>query len=165
MKAYRWLLPKVEGIFDDLKGSYTFTTLHMFLGYRKIRRAEECKEITTFVSRFGTFKLEVMLLVLMKAPFTLQRIIDYVMKGIQFARVYLDNVFSVPNLMQKHIDHLTVFSKAVWEAGMKQKITKCAFSVAIVKFHGHFVEKRGIRVDEAKIDTIKSAPSLPSPWS
>ena len=60
MKAHRWPLPKIEELFDGLRGSKVFMALYFFTGYWKVCLSEECQEIMTFVCPFGTFQFEVM---------------------------------------------------------------------------------------------------------
>ena len=60
MKAERWPLPKIEEILDDLEGSAYFTSLDFFSSYWQTRIAQQCKKMTTFVCRYGTYKFEVM---------------------------------------------------------------------------------------------------------
>lgn len=59
----------------------------------------------------------------MNASSIFQRVMDYVLKEIPFARVYLIDFFIFSNSIKKHIDYPTVFFKAVTEAGLKLKIT------------------------------------------
>ena len=92
MKPDRWPIPRIQEIFDDLEGSVVFSTLDLFSGYWQVRMANECKEFTTFVCRFGTFKFEVMPFGLMNAPSTFQRMMDVILAGLKFVRVYLDDV-------------------------------------------------------------------------
>lgn len=50
----RWPLPKIDEIFDDIKGSKYFSALELFSAYWKIRMAEHCKKVATFMSRYRT---------------------------------------------------------------------------------------------------------------
>lgn len=47
------------------------------------------------------------------------------LKDIFFARVFLDDVVMFSNSIEEHIDHLNVVFKAVGEAVITLKITKC----------------------------------------
>ena len=76
MKADRWLLAKIEQIFDDLEGSAYFDSLDLFSGYWKIRMAQHCKEMTTFACSYETCKVEFMPFGLMNVPSTFQRMMD-----------------------------------------------------------------------------------------
>ena len=81
MKAYRWPLPKIQEIFDDLSGSQFFRTFDRFSGYWQDRMDESCIEKTTFICRFGTFQFGVMQFGLMNAPSTFQRMMDFIFRS------------------------------------------------------------------------------------
>ena len=92
MKADRWPLPKIDEIFDDLEGSAYFTSLDLFSGYWKIQMAQQCKEMTTFVCRYGMYKFEVMPFGLMNAPSKFQRMMDTIVRGLPPVRANHDDV-------------------------------------------------------------------------
>lgn len=60
MKPDRWRLPKFEELFDELSGAKFITTPELYTGYWHVKIAENCKVRTTFVSRYGTSKFELM---------------------------------------------------------------------------------------------------------
>ena len=119
MKPDKWPLPKIEGIFDDLEGSKVFSTLDLFSGYWQVRMAEECKEKTTFVCRYGTFQFELMLFGLTNAPSTFQRMMDYVFPDIPFVHVYLDDVVVFSDSMSSHVEHLLQVFEVIAKSGLK----------------------------------------------
>ena len=98
MKADRWPLPKIEEIIDDLKGSAYFSSQNLFSGYWQIRMAQKCKEMTTFVRRYGTYKFEVMPFGLMNAPSTFQRMMDAIFRGVPFFVCTLMTLWCSPRL-------------------------------------------------------------------
>lgn len=79
----------------------------------------------------------------MNAPSTFQRILDYVLKDVTMARVYLNDIVIFSNSMEEHIDHLTAIFNA---AGLKLKNTKRVFAVKGVRFLGHSVDKIGVGI-------------------
>ena len=157
MKADRWPLPRIEEIFDDLQGCSVFTTLDLFSGYWQVRMAEACKEMTTFVTRYGTFQFEVMPFGLMNAPSTFQRMMDVVLQGLPFARVYIDDVVVFSRSAQEHMGHLKEIFQRLQNCGLKVKLSKCYFAQSRVHLLGHQVDAEGIRVDEEKIMAIRNA--------
>ena len=159
MKADRCSLPKIEEIFDDLEGSAYFTSLDLFSGYWQIRMAQQCKEMTTFVCCYGTYKFEVMPFGLMNAPSTLQRIMDTIVRGLPFVRVYLDDVFVFSKTLEEHLRHLQQVFDVIDEAGLKLNLSKCSLAQAEIKLLGHVVDKRGIVVDPSKVEVIRNAPT------
>ena len=158
MKPDKWPLPKIEEIFDDLEGGKVFSTLDLFSGYWQVRMAEECKEKTTFVCRYGTFKFEVMPFGLMNAPSTFQRMMDYVFRDLPFVRVYLDDVVVFSYSMSAHVEHLLQVFQVIAKSGLKLKIEKCAFAQSQTKPLGHVVGNEGIAVDQEKISAIVNTP-------
>lgn len=97
MKADRWPIPKIQEIFDDLHGANIFSTLDLFSGYWKVKMFEDCREKTTFVWNYGTYQFEAMQFGLMNAPSTFQRMMVRVLTGLEFVRVYLDDVLCFQN--------------------------------------------------------------------
>ena len=77
----------MEEIFDDLEEANVFSTLDHFTRYWQVRMADQCKEVTTFVCRYGTFKFEVMPFGLMNDPSTFQRMMDLIFRNCPFVRV------------------------------------------------------------------------------
>ena len=158
MKADRWPLPRIEEIFDDLRGSTVFTTLDLFTGYWQVKMSETCKEMTTFVTRYGTFQFEVMPFGLMNAPSTFQRMMDVVLKGLEFVRVYIDDIVVFSKSMDDHISHLTDVFARLSDHNLKVKLSKCHFAQPQVKLLGHVINADGIHVDKDKIAVIKESP-------
>ena len=76
MKPDRWPLPRIQEIFEDLAEGKLLTTLGLFSGYWQILLANDCREKTTFVCRYGTYQFIVMPFCLMNAPATFQRMME-----------------------------------------------------------------------------------------
>ena len=158
MKADRWPLPKIEEIFDDLEGSAYVTSLDLFSGYWQIRMAQQCKEMTTFVCRYGTYKFEVIPFGLLNAPSIFQRMMDTIVRGLPFVRVYLDDVVIFSKTLEKHLGHPQQVFDVIEEAGLKLKLSNCIFAQAKIKWLEHVVDKSGIAVDPSKVEVIRNAP-------
>ena len=158
MKADRYPIPNIEEILEELKGHKYFTTLDLFSGYWQIRVAEELKEVTTFTCKLGTFCFEVMPFGLMNAPATFQRMMNEVLKGLSFVRVYLDDVVIFSNTEREHLDHVLTVLERLAEYNLKIKVTKCDFFQEQLELLGHIVSENGIEVDPEKIAKINNVP-------
>ena len=159
MKADRWPLPRIEEIFDDLQGSTVFTTLDLFSGYWQVKMEETSKEMTSFVTRYGTYQFEVMPFGLMNAPATFQRMMDFVLQDIPFVRVYIDDVVIFSKSLEEHVTHLKEVMGRISENGLKIKLSKCFFAQPKIRLLGHVVDKDGIHVDDDKVVAIKDTPT------
>ena len=158
IKPSRWPIPHIEEIFDELRGSHVFTTLDLFSGYWQIKMEESQKDITTFATRWGNFRFEVMPMGLINAPSTFQRMMDEILKDIPFARAYLDDVVVFSTSMEQHLEHLSVVLRHLAGHELRLRITKCFFCQDSVELLGHIVSAEGIRTDPKKVQAVKDAP-------
>ena len=161
MKADSWPLPKIEELFDELRGSHFFTTLDLFSRYWQVLMENYCKEKTTFIYRFGTFQFEVMPFVLMNAPSTFQRMMDFVFRTFDYVQVYLDDVIIDPSTISEQKKHLLGVIKVISNHRLKLKVEKCSFAQFRVRLLGHIVGRDGVSVDPKKVAAIQNV-HLPS---
>lgn len=124
IKPVRWPISHIEEIFDELNGSRIFTTLDLFQGYWKVKMAEAVKEVTTFVTRYGTFRLEVMPFGLINAPSNFQRMMDEMLMNLPFAHAHLDDVIVHSHTMRKHLKHLSIFFDLIAEHQLCLRVFK-----------------------------------------
>ena len=159
IKPSRWPIPHIEEIFDDLRGAVIFTTLDLFSGYWQIQMEESHKDITTFTTRFGNFRFEVMPMGLINAPSTFQKMMDGLLKDIPFARAYLDDVVIFSASLEDHLEHLQVVLTLLAGFNLRLRVAKCFFAQPQVELLGHIVDKEGVHTDPKKIKAIKEAPT------
>lgn len=124
MKAILCTIPNQEEILDDLEVSVFFSTLFLFSGYCQIHVMESSKEYSTFVGMFETYQFEVRPFGLFHAPSTFERVIEYVLSGLPFLRVYLDDVVIFSNTIEEHQEHVKTVIQLVTANGLKRKIGK-----------------------------------------
>lgn len=92
MKADFWPIPMIEEIFDELGGAEYFSILELFTGYWQILICQCCREKPTFLTRYVTYGFLFMPFLLMNVLSTFQWMMDELLKGLDFVRVYLDDV-------------------------------------------------------------------------
>uniref|UniRef100_A0A2N9I313 Integrase catalytic domain-containing protein n=1 Tax=Fagus sylvatica TaxID=28930 RepID=A0A2N9I313_FAGSY len=114
-----------------------FSFMDGFSGYNQIKMAEEDKSKTAFVTHWGTFVYDVMPFGLKNAGATYQRAMvtlfhDMIHHEIE---VYVDDMIA------------------------KLNPNKCAFGVTSGKLLGFIVSGRGIEIDPAKVQAIRSMPA------
>lgn len=160
MKSDRWPLPRIDEIFDDLHGCTLFTTLDLFSGYSvEVRMADACKEMTTFVTKYGTYQFEVIPFGLMNAPSTFQRMMDTVLQGLSFVRVFIDEVVVFSRSIEDHIIHVRTVFRRLEKCNLKVKLAKCFIAQQQILLLGHIIDGNGVRVDDDKIAVIRGTPN------
>lgn len=156
-KADRFPLLKILELFYGLAKGVFFSRLDFFSGYMQIRVKECCKEKTTFVCRFGTYKFEVMQFGLMNAPSTFQRMIDNLPRKLPFFRVYLDDVVVFSSDIHRHMQYIKEDIELVAGHGLKIRLSKSEFAKMKVTLLGHVIDSHDVRVYPRKVDVIQNA--------
>jgi hypothetical protein len=77
-KKDRYPLPLVDELMQRLGKAKVFTKLDIRQGFHRIRMSPEAEDLTTFRTRYGTFKYKVMPFGLTNGPATFQRFVNEV---------------------------------------------------------------------------------------
>ena len=118
--------------------------------------SNEDEDLTTFRTRFGSYKYRVMLFGLTNGPATFQHYIndtlfDYLNV---FCTAYIDDIWIYSQHAKEHEIHVRKILERLRQAGLQVDIKKCEFSVTETKFLGMIVGVNGIRMDPEKIQAI-----------
>ncbi|VDI15382.1 Hypothetical predicted protein [Mytilus galloprovincialis] len=150
-------LPNIEECLDTLAGASVFSTLDLQSGYHKIEVAPEDRCKTAFTTRYGLFEYTRMPFGLCGAPGTFQRVMELVLRGLQWEMVliYLDDVIIASPDFESHISHLTHVFERFSDHGLKLKPIKCKLFEKRVLFLGHYFSARGIETNSGLTDTVK----------
>ncbi|GJV55351.1 putative reverse transcriptase domain-containing protein [Tanacetum coccineum] len=139
----RYLLPRIDDLFDQLQGSSVYSKIDLRSGYHQLRVREEDISKTAFRTRYGHYEFQVMLFGLTNAP-----------------AVFMD---LINQSKQEHEEHLKLILELLKKEELYAKFSKCEFWIPKVQFLGHVIDSKGIHVDPAKIESIKDWVSPKSP--
>ena len=81
-------LPRIDETLSTLGGAEWFCTLDLASGYWQVKMKDEDKPKTAFMTRRGLFQFRVMPFGLSWAPATFQRLMDTVLRGLQWDNVW-----------------------------------------------------------------------------
>ncbi|KAJ9542794.1 hypothetical protein OSB04_029300 [Centaurea solstitialis] len=138
--------PFIDQMLERLAGKSHYCCLDGFSGFHQILVAQEDQEKTTFTCPFSTFAYRRIPFGLCNAPATFQRC--------------MMSIFSefVENIIEVFMDDFTVYGNSFQHFYLVLNYEKCHFMVNQGLILGHVISSKGIEVDRAKVDVIKSLP-------
>ena len=152
----RYPLPRVEDLFDQLKGAGVFSKIDLRSRYYQLRVKEVDVPKTAFRTRYGHYEFLVMPFGLTNASTTFMDLMNRVFRPYvdQFIVVFIDNILVYSKDAHEHEQHLRIVLETLREKKLYAKLSKCDFWLKEVSFLGHIVSVEGIRVDPTKIETV-----------
>lgn len=153
-------LPRIEELFDQLRGATVFSKLDLAQGYHQMRVAEEDIPKTAFRTRYGHFEFTVLPFGLTNAPSAFMQMMHNVLRPYldKFVVVFLDDILVYSRTEGEHLVHLRMVLNALREQQLHIKVSKCAFCMHEVDFLGHVISADGIKVDPKKTEAVQKWP-------
>jgi len=153
-------LPFIDQMLERLAGKSHYCCLDGFSGFHQIPVAPEDQEKTTFTCPFGTFAYRRMPFGLCNAPATFQRCMvsifsEFVENSIE---VFMDDFTVYGDSFDICLKNLEKILRRCIDTNLVLNFEKCHFMVDKGLILGHVVSQKGLEVDKAKIDVIKSLP-------
>ena len=125
--------------------------------FNRIRLKEDIEDLTTFRTRYGSYKYRVLPFGLCNGPASFQRFINSVLFDYldDFCTAYIDDILIYSEDPLKHEEHVCKVLDRLQQAGLPVDIKKSEFSVTSTKFLGFIIDIRGIMMDPDKVAIIK----------
>nr|GFD09150.1 putative reverse transcriptase domain-containing protein [Tanacetum cinerariifolium] len=130
-----------------------------------LRVREQDVPKTAFRTRYGHYEFQVMPFGLTNAPTVFMDLMNRVCKPYldKFVIVFIDDILIYSKEEKEHEEHLKAILELLKEEKLYAKFSKCEFWISKVQFLGHIIDRRGIHVDPAKIESIKDWASPKTP--
>jgi hypothetical protein len=148
-------LPRIDDLFDQLKGACVFSKIDLRFGYHQLKiRATDIPK-TTFITRYGLYEYTVMSFGLTNAPAYFMYLMNKVFMEYldKFMVVFVDDIL-IFSKNEEHDEHLHLVLQKLRENQLYAKLSKCKFWLKEVLFLGHIISEGGIYVDPCKVKSV-----------
>jgi hypothetical protein len=143
----KYPLPRIEDLFDQMKGVKIFSKIDLRLGYHQLKIWAEDVPKTTFTTRYGLYEFLVMSFGLTNAPAYFMNLMNKVFMEYldQFVVVFIDDILVYSPNEETHEDHLRLVLQKLRDNQLYAKFSKCDFWLKGVAFLGYIVSHPDLR--------------------
>ena len=154
----RYPLPRIDDLFDQLRGARVYSKIDLRTGYHHLRVRETDIPRTAFRTRYGHFEFAVMPFGLTNAPTAFMDLMHRVFQPYldQFVVVFVDDILIYSQPEWEHEDHLRIVLQLLRDHQLYAKCSKCEFWLSEVRFLGHVVSASGMSMDPEKVEAVMS---------
>jgi hypothetical protein len=152
----KYPLPRIEDLFDQLRGASVFSKIDLRSGYHQLRIRPLDILKTTFITKYGLYEFTVMSFGLKNAPTFFMNLMNSVFMDYldKFVVVFIDDILIYSQSEEEHAGHLRMVLQRLRENQLYAKLSKCKFWIDEVMFLGHIINKEGLVVDLKKVADI-----------
>jgi hypothetical protein len=154
-------LPRIDDLFDQMKGATVFSKIDLRSGYHQLWIKEDDIPKTAFKTRFGHYEFTVLPFGLTNAPGVFMSLMNEVFRENldKFVQVFIDDILIYSRTMEEHDEHLRLVLQCLREHKLYGKLSKCSFYQSRIHYLGHVISGEGIVVDPAKVEAIMEWPA------
>ncbi|KAE8187394.1 hypothetical protein A4X06_0g5989 [Tilletia controversa] len=159
-KDVSYFSPKTDEIYGLLTSAVFLTIVDCNKGYHQFACTERTRQLTAFITMFGTKLWNRMPFGPKTAPAFFQRVIDNILAAFRFicAIAYLDDTLVFSPTYEQHLVDVRSVLSALGNAGITIAPKKCAFAFTSLKLLGYRAHALGIMVDEERTRAVREFP-------
>ena len=149
-------LPTINTLLARFKGCKYLSTLNLRSGYYHSKLTKEASVKMTFVTDKGKWQFNSLPFRINLGPSAFSYVLGTTLKHCQaFALNYLGDIMICFKTWKEHLEHLEQVLKALHEADLKIKQSKCEFFKSKVHYLGYLVGADGVEPLPEKLEAIQ----------
>ena len=156
-------LPLIEDLIEKHGKNKLFTIIDMKQGFHQMPLKPESRACTSFIVGSKKYQWKVMPMGIKNAPCQFQRMMDFVLQGLDCASCYIDDIIigtpenglSESDLLRAHAEDVNAVLSRLREWHLVAEIGKTAFFTTQVQFCGHILANGQRRPAEGKMVSIQ----------
>jgi hypothetical protein len=158
----KYPLPRIENLFDQMKGASVFSKIDLRSGYHQLKIWESDIPKTTFHTRYGLYECTVLSFGLTNALAYFMYLMNKVLMEYldKFVVVFIDDILIFSKMEEEHQKNLRIVLEKIRSNQLYAKFSKCEFWLAEVTFLRHVISIRGVSVDPSKVKDVLNWVSL-----
>ena len=154
----RYPVPHLQDFTSQLHNCTVFSKVDLVRAYHQIPVEPADIPKTAVITPFGLWEFVKTPFGLKNAAQSFQRFIDRVLRGLNFAFAYIDDLLIASRSKEEHCDHLRQLFRRLTEYGVVINLEKCEFGVSSLEFLGHHVSGTGIQPTNEKVQAVRDYP-------
>jgi hypothetical protein len=144
----KYPLPRIDDLFDQLRGSTIFSKIDMISGYHQVRIKNEDIYKTTFRTRYKHYEFVVVRFGLTNTPATFTCLMNSVLNTFLdiFGLFFINDILVYSRSKEEHEEHLKLVLQVLREHKLYAKLSKCEFFQRKVIYLSHFISEKGVEI-------------------
>jgi transposase InsO family protein len=153
-----WPIPLISEIFEAAAGAQVFSTLDLWQAYHRFPIAAGDRHKTAFTWNGTQFQFRGAPFGLKTLPSHFQRVMAAILYGLDFARVFIDDVVVFSKTPGEHAAHLQEVIRRLNEARLILNIDKCHLGRLEVTLLGFRINPYGRKIDPSRLVNLTEWP-------
>lgn len=150
----KYPIPHIQDFTIVLYGKKVFSRIDLKKAFHQVPVNPSDIPKTAIITPFGLFEFLFMTFGLRNAAQSFQRMIDEVLRGLDFVFAYIDDIFIASRDYDEHIQHIRIVFERLSQHGLRINAEKCEFAKSEISFIGHLVTPTGIKPLPEKVQAI-----------
>jgi len=147
-------LPKIDDLIKEFHGKKFYSALDIKSGYFHIKVAKDSRHYLAFMTKKGLYEWNVMPFGPTNAPSVFQRAMRIIFQGLDFVKIYLDDVLILSDTFEEHMKHIQLALDRIKKYNIKLRMDKCYWAVQKLEYLGHVISPEGITPNKKRIENI-----------